>query len=220
MSCIWEWAMHTTFGEESSRQTMCLSPTRRFGWTESLHLWFLASWQRPWCTMTALSLVQQLTSSYACGWPIVLRKQPLRITICHTHAYMCQRQQDNKCAPFNPLMYMRNGLKHKSLESAIGLIMTAFRHSFVFERRDADCVRIRSWSQWPDLSTGTRASRPQSATLSYWLYTSLICTCKGTVVPRYSRLGYSRISVIVGFFARTNVHWGKNTVTDIVGFRL
>jgi hypothetical protein len=30
-----------------------------------------------------------------------------------------------------------------------------------------------------------------------------------TVVPRYSRLGYSRISVIVGFFARTNVHYGK-----------
>jgi hypothetical protein len=31
-------------------------------------------------------------------------------------------------------------------------------------------------------------------------------SAKGTVVPRYSRLGYSRISVIVGFFARTNVH--------------
>jgi hypothetical protein len=53
-----------------------------------------------------------------------------------------------------------------------------------------------SGHSWPYLSSGTQASRPQSATPSYWLYTSLICTCKGSII--YISRQYLRCALVRG----------------------
>jgi hypothetical protein len=58
----------------------------------------------------------------------------------------------------------------------------------------------------PNRATGTVEPPSRGEAVSIVSGELIVISCNSYSSPRYSRLGYSPISVLVGFFARTNVH--------------